>query len=796
MKISGKLSKLYKGCPKANGWFAGLLEIEENDDIKEIKVTGMTPLPIEEGIKIECDGEETIWNDDSQFKLSRISFDLTDTRTQNRYLHFIAPELSEEMRCKIIMKYKSDILNAIKNKTKNLVTLGVPKKVATRMKVRAIKDDLKNEIYQIIPLSESIIDLLIIKYEDKALNIIKEDPYILYIEYDVNFDLVDKTALKLGIKPDSEIRINAVIYNEFMKIINFLSDTFLVYSNPKTKWTLCSRAAKYLDINTIDNMSIAKHIPKVPYLKFRKHNDELLLYSKRIFDAETKCVQNINDIIEENILTKHQSGLTEKEIKNQKYTERDLILKCAFLNGLIDEYEQKNKISLDREQRIAVLQAMLNRISIINGKAGSGKTTVIKCILYLWKKICKYQNIPVMVAPTGKAVQRIKESVKNNKYYYHTVAHYAYKFRFSPTEQEEISDTLVIVDETSMLGLEEASDFLSLCTKSQLVFIGDTNQLPSVSIGSFFKDIINFDKNPKTTLSICHRSESKTILENADKVNAGEEFNKLKLNVDEFIAYPYLEDNEDMVKDILQIYRAHLAEGSDLAEIAILTPMRKHIAGANNLNILLQDILNPAIEEDDNLLQVSEMKHIKRGYPIKDARQYGLDGKISTLRVGDRVMCTQNINDITVLNEKGESIKDGVANGECGTIISFQTKTTNGRTVQMFEMKTDDNRTIIITRDYYDKIVLAYAMTIHKSQGNEYRHVILVLPNQLNDLPPTINFATKNLVYTAITRARKTLEIIGSISAFNNCVKTPMRDRNSILTTRLISCAEWKLKSR
>ena len=789
-RMSGLIMGMFKGCPKPNGWFAGNIATDENNLDNQIVVVGITRLPLKRYTKIIFDAEEKMHNGRVQYEATNIELDLTHTKTISTFLmNGIAPELTQDQVVQIVTKFKSKTVDVILEQPYELTQFGISKKVAQEIRIEILKRNLKGEILKIMPkLSDEIIEKIVAKYAEKAIDTIKDNPYILNMEFGVEFKDVDKTALQMGIKDDAKCRIHGCIYNQHYKMTNYTADSFIELSNDRVWMQLCNKVAEYINLPHINTNVISKEIPQIPYLKISMIEKKCLLYNNHVYEAETNCVKQIKSLISQEPLTNNRSGIDTTKRINQQYTATELIIKNPYLNKLIDEYESKTKIELDREQRLAVLQAIINRISIINGKAGSGKTTVIKCILYLWEKTKTSNTIPIMAAPTGKAVQRIRESVNIPEYQYNTIAYYTYRYENDNNTINMFENTIVIVDETSMLGIEDASKFLKLCQDSQIIFIGDTNQLPSIAVGSFFKDIIDYDKIPTTTLTISHRSESQNILNNADKINTGCQLKDLKVDAESFMIYPYDIDDENMVNNIINIYKTHLADGADFTEMTILSPMRKFTTGSNNLNIMLQNLLNP-VQDGVQVIENNEVKYKKRGFAIGGTTQYGVNDEKTTLRIGDRVMCTQNTNDVLIVNNKGEEMRGCIANGECGTIIEYiERKNQNGEPDNQMIIKTDDNNKVYISYDNFGKIILAYAMTIHKSQGNEYRHVILVMQNALNRLPKSMNFATRNLIYTAITRARNTLEIVGSVTALNDCIKTTLNPRNSLLRYRLETC--------
>ena len=417
---------------------------------------------------------------------------------------------------------------------------------------------------------------------------------------------------------------------------------------------------------------------------------------------------------------------------------------AADMDAVISKAEIGSDIKLSAMQREAIKNSLEHSISIITGGPGTGKTTIINTLI----KILEGAGLEVAVAaPTGRAAKRIAETSKRTAMTVHRLLEYYYdeeigQMAFGRNQYNPLEQDAIIIDETSMMDLMLTG---ALCRALQdgvrLIFAGDADQLPSVGAGNVLGDLIDSGYVYTTRLTeIFRQDEESGIITNAHRINKGE--------------YPeYSGDFElvpcDKQQEILEKI-TELASKRKLSEIQVLTPTKKGILGSQNLNTYLQEVFNPPKEGSPDL---------KFGSTV--------------FRVGDRVMQIKNNYKLEYLKKDGTSGK-GVFNGETGQVAA----------VNQDEKKVtvcyDDDRWVEYPYIQLDEIELAYAVTVHKSQGSEFETVLI----PMSWFPPAL--ATRNLIYTAITRGKKNVVIVGRGDYFNAMVdNAEAGKRNTGLSYRI-----------
>lgn len=396
----------------------------------------------------------------------------------------------------------------------------------------------------------------------------------------------------------------------------------------------------------------------------------------------------------------------------------------------IKRVEDRTGFPFDTHQKEAILFVTKNRFGVITGGPGTGKTTVIQGIIEVWND----RSTILMVAPTGRASKRMSEVTGLSA---STIHRLLLEFKLQPSKFKT-GHFLVIADEASMMDLFLAHDLLSFVNKTQsaLILIGDIDQLPPIGPGNFFRDMVRSVCVPSVRLEISFR-QSGRIATNAKKINAGEGLNSYAFD-DTFSFLPATKSNlQDL---IVNTYQKLLSQYSP-EEICCITPIRKdtknktRTSSADALNLILRDIVNPK---------------------KPDTKTVGF------FRVGDRVM--QTVNDQRKL----------VMNGDCGTIIEVVDDIV---IVQM-----DDGRKVEYIPAETKQFVLAYATTVHKSQGSEYEAVIVIQCMEHY----YCRLLQRSMLYTAVTRAKKQVVLIGEEKAINIAVKTiPNVTRNTQLRERI-----------
>ncbi|HCO74344.1 MAG TPA: ATP-dependent RecD-like DNA helicase [Clostridium sp.] len=566
------------------------------------------------------------------------------------------------------------------------------------------------------------------KFGVNCINIVKDNPYILteYIS-GIGFRTADSIAKSLGIEKDSLFRIKSgVIYiiNEFCAIGN----TFIPMDRLRDK------GMKLLEINSE---------------KFDEGVYELIIDGK----IKVEVVDNIDAVYSMSYLYLEMS-VTRKivELATTNYDKLSL-----NVNEKIKDFESKANIKLANSQKEAIEGAFFNGIEVITGGPGTGKTTIINCIVSIFESL----GLKVfMAAPTGRAAKRMAEATGREAKTIHRLLEIG---SYSEEEVDEIENEtsaiecdVLIVDEASMVDISLMNALLkAMQVGTRLIIVGDVDQLPSVGPGNVLRDIIESDAVKVVRLNeIFRQGQESMIVQNAHLINEGK-MPILNTKNSDF----YLEraaDSEVMLEKIIGLVKIRLpkfnVEWDSVRDIQVLSPMRKGIMGIDNLNIQLQQVLNPKSKDKDEV-------------EIKDM----------IFRVGDKVM--QIKNNYTLKwskNNSGEEGK-GVFNGDVGYITEVNED--EDKITVCFE----DDKIVEYEESDLDEITLAYAVTIHKSQGSEFP--VVIMPMFMG--PPLL--MNRNLLYTGITRAKKLVVLVG-----NSKVVEFMKDNNR--SFERYSGLKWRIR--
>ncbi len=566
------------------------------------------------------------------------------------------------------------------------------------------------------------------KFGVNCINIVKDNPYILteYIS-GIGFRTADSIAKSLGIEKDSLFRIKSgVIYiiNEFCTIGN----TFIPMDRLRDK------GMKLLEINSE---------------KFDEGVYELIIDGK----IKVEVVDNIDAVYNMSYLYLEMS-VTRKivELATTNYDKLSL-----NVNEKINDFESKANIKLANSQKEAIEGAFFNGIEVITGGPGTGKTTIINCIVSIFESL----GLKVfMAAPTGRAAKRMAEATGREAKTIHRLLEIG---SYSEEEVDEIENEtsaiecdVLIVDEASMVDISLMNALLkAMQVGTRLIIVGDVDQLPSVGPGNVLRDIIESDAVKVVRLNeIFRQGQESMIVQNAHLINEGK-MPILNTKNSDF----YLEraaDSEVMLEKIIGLVKTRLpkfnVEWDSVRDIQVLSPMRKGIMGIDNLNIQLQQVLNPKSKDKDEV-------------EIKDM----------IFRVGDKVM--QIKNNYTLKWSKNNSSEEGkgVFNGDVGYITEVNED--EDKITVCFE----DDKIVEYEESDLDEITLAYAVTIHKSQGSEFP--VVIMPMFMG--PPLL--MNRNLLYTGITRAKKLVVLVG-----NSKVVEFMKDNNR--SFERYSGLKWRIR--
>ena len=539
------------------------------------------------------------------------------------------------------------------------------------------------------------------EYGDKMYEILRTNPYKLAEDiHGIGFRIADAIAAKAGIAADSEHRICAAILYTMQQSVG-AGHVYL------PREILCRNTGQMLGMppEYIGDHLISLVMDKKLMIRVKGEEEHVYLSSYYFMEKNTA------------------SMLLNLDLKFPAEEET--------LGRQIAALEEKTKIRLDDQQKAAVRQALTEGVLVVTGGPGTGKTTTINLMIQCFQ--AEDMDI-VLAAPTGRAAKRMTEATGCEAKTIHRLLELnggienGESYHFEKNEDNPIEADVIILDEMSMVDISLMYSFLkAVLPGTRLILVGDSNQLPSVGAGNVLKDIIESGVFPVVRLSKIYRQEATSqIVLNAHKINEGEQITLNNRNRDFFFFEK--KDIRSVTAGVIYLVKNRLPEY--VGEIQVLTPMRKGELGVEHLNQVLQYYLNPAS-------------------PDKEEREV----HVGVFREGDKVMQIKNNYKIEwkVVNRKGFSVEEGlgVFNGDMGVIRKINTFT------EKITVVFDENRQVEYPFSNLDELELAYAITIHKSQGSEYPAVVLPLLNG-----PSI-LCNRNLLYTAVTRAQRCVAIVG-----------------------------------
>ncbi len=728
MKLTGEVIKV-RYVNEENGY--SVFDLNTSDG--EIKIVGIFD-SVNIGESLEVEGEFTYDNKyGEQLNVSSYQKKLPSSTVEiEKYLASgIISTIGPKNASYIVKQFGKKSLDIVFDETDKLLEVrGIGKKSIEKIKksVEELKFS-KNILFHLtglgisLSLSKKIYNI----FRENTLEVINENPYKLIKNVKgIGFLKADEIALKNNLDKNSPYRIeSAILYLLTQKAINFGH----VYY-PKEKLT--NEVSKLIGVET--------ELIEPVYMN-------LLLSSEVVID---------NSFEESNIYLDYlyvsESYIASKLAKMALNDDFKILFD---IEKEIKEAIKSLSIKLSKIQIDAIKSCFEENISIITGGPGTGKTTIINTISKIY--LDNGYNIS-LCAPTGRAAKRIEETTGIEAKTIHRMLGYIPSSyddigHFEYNEDNPLDTDVIIIDEMSMVDVVLFEKLLrGMKDNTRLVIVGDVDQLPSVGAGNVLRDLINSKKIKYTKLvDIFRQSESSNIIVNAHKINNGQEPILNEKNSDFFFLKtetPAITRN--VVVDLIS-KRLPNAYGYDFSkDIQILTQSRKGICGVFELNRLLQDILNPKTETTDELLVGNKL-----------------------FRVNDKVMQTKNNYNLSFFDSDGEE-NFGVYNGDMGHII-FIDKSSKKLTVEM-----DDNRVIDYTLEDLDNLELAYAITIHKSQGSEFKSVIIPMFDGYRLLQ------TRNLLYTAITRAKENIVLVGDKNVMNNMIRNnTINSRYSNLENRI-----------
>ncbi len=748
MQLEGKLIKIrYKN--ESNSYTVADFETIDNEDIT---VVGYLPF-VNEGDELILIGEIIVHPDyGEQLKIDTFEKKMPDTPEalehylSNGTFKGIGPATAK----RIVKTFGNDTINVIKFEPQKLATI---KGINEEKALEIAETFLANwEIWQIVGFLDKFgigpqsAESVYKKLGENALEQIMKNPYILIdVASKVSFEKVDKIALELGIPSDAYKRIRSGIKYGLERIA-LNGNSAVLYDNLVDYVEELLKVSKESVEETIINMKAKEEI----IIEDRIENEKIQewVYLKMFYNAEKNIALRL-------------IGLRDAE--NSKY--------IGSLKSELKDIEKDINLKLSEKQREAIELINDNNVCVITGGPGTGKTTIIKAVIELYKK---HGKKPVLCAPTGRAAKRMTETTGEEAKTLHRLLElmggddenlFSAELLVTP-----IDGDIIIVDEASMLDMFLMNYLVKAIYKgTKLVLVGDIDQLPSVGPGSVLKDIIESDEICTIRLSQIFRQAAKSkIIINSHRVNEGEEFiggSTKQTNVDgeeidllDDFFFINETNQESIQKTIVSLCKGRLQKFGNydfFNNIQVITPTKKGKLGTKELNILLQEELNP-LEES------------------KNEREYGN----IKFRENDRVMQTKN--NYNILWEKenernfNKDLGNGVFNGELGKIEKISSK---DKTILV---RFDDGKVATYEGNELEQLEHAYSITVHKSQGSEFDVVILVVAQTAPML------LTRNLIYTAMTRAKKLLIVIGAQSTINYMINNnTTRHRNTGLKFKL-----------
>ncbi len=700
---------------EVNSYVVGIFETEE----EQITVVGYLPF-IKKGDTLKIIGKFVEHKDyGEQFKIETFeklmpqTLGALETYLANGNIKGVGPATAS----KIVNKFGEDTIHVLKFEPQKLAQIrGITKDKAIEISESFIENW---EVWQIVGFLErfgigaesakKVYDLLGIN----AIAEIEAAPYILIdISRGVDFKQIDQMAIELGMEKENQKRVKSGIKYALIKI---------TYNGHccTLKENLIEYVKTLLNVNeaTIENGIINLKVNDEIVVENRNGEEWIYLYS--FYNAENQIARNILE------LDKYRN------VKKVSNIEKELNL-----------VEKRTDIILSEKQKEAIRAINDNNVTIITGGPGTGKTTIIKSIIEIYKQK-KYKI--VLCAPTGRAAKRMTETTGEEASTLHRLLEIGKVDEESLFKKDNeyqgapIDGDIIIVDEVSMVDMFIMSYLLDCIYKgTKLILVGDCDQLPSVGPGSVLKDLIASERIVTVHLDKIFRQAAKSkIIVNAHRVNNGKKFiskEDPEMEEDSKQDFFFIKENnqEKVLEQVLSLCNGRLKKFGDydfFESIQVLSPTKKGLLGTKEMNKALQEELNPHRE--------GEAEKNSMG---------------AIFRIGDRIMQIKNNYDMywEKKNEGEVEVGNGVFNGETGTILNINEKEKN------ICVKFDDDKYVWYEFNDLEQIEHSYCITIHKAQGSEFDVVIMIVPQAAPML------LTRNLLYTGLTRAKKLLIVIGN----------------------------------
>ena len=685
-----------------NGYMVGLLRVSDSDEEEYInKVITFTGIFDELKYKTNYKMEGNFVSHNKYGKQFQVeSYEMILPTEKEELVEFLSSSLfpiGEKMALNIVNKLGNDTINIIMRDDGCLSD--IPRLSEERARI------IREKILEYQSTSHIVIELnkmgfstknaitIMKKYGDLAIDIVHDDIYKIMDDIEITFDEIDKIARNIGYLLNDERRLLALTIN-MMKILTFNSgDTYLYFDE----------MYEYM----------VKHTDQVSYELFEYILLKLEKLEKIVKDRDRYYLYELYE--------------SEKYISDRLYRLNNLERrKLPKLDKKINQLEFVSGITYDESQREAIYKSLNNNLTIITGGPGTGKTTIIRCIVKLLIEIngLKMDKL-ALLAPTGRAARKLMDTTGVPAYTIHKYLKWdKEKNEFSVNEYCPNKEEYIIIDEASMIDSVLMSSLLKGITlNAKVILVGDYYQLPSVSQGQVLKDLIDSNCLDVVKLNCLYRqSEDSYITTLAHEIKNKEISEN---NLSKYDDYNFLQcSNDKILGSVVDVVKKALDKGYSDKDIQILAPMYKSINGIDSLNKILQEIMNP-----------------------KDASKNEITSGEIIYREGDKILQLVNDSD------------NSISNGDIGYIESImsanKTKSKKNEVVINFF----GNRVIYTPKDFKN-ITHGYAISVHKSQGGEFKLVIMPMSSSFRRM------LYNKLIYTAVTRAKEKLILVGDPQAF------------------------------
>lgn len=658
-----------------------------------------------------------------QFQVQSYALELpTSIEGVIRYLGSgLLPGIGEKTAREIVARFGDDTLEILDENPDRLGEVrGIGQKTLEKIKeVYSEQREIRRVMIQIqeYGISSALALKMYKTYGPDTVGILLTDPYKIVKDVrGIGFKTADQIAAQLGVEADSPQRITAGIAYTLRSCYNDGS-TYLLEDE------LIRATGEILGVSYDEIASYIQELTITGDLHIDYVDEEKAYYPMALFQAED------------------DAALAMVRLAGSSYT-----LPEVDVAAMIDEYEATMDIALDARQREAVAAAVDNGVVVITGGPGTGKTTIINGIVGIFKAL---GIKTVLAAPTGRAAKRMSETTGEEAKTIHRLLEYDYSEdddfpSFSRDVENPLEVDAVIVDEASMIDIVLMDSLLSALTSgTRLILVGDADQLPSVGPGNVLADIIQSDVTKVVRLDKIFRQSDKSMISlNAHEINQG-----LVPKIDNESDFIFVRkmDQEVILATILDLVAHRIPEkkGFDAqTQIQVIAPMKKGLLGVVNLNRELQALLNP---------------------PLKHKEEKSLGNLV--FREGDKIMQIRNNYQLKWEDIYSREIGEGVYNGDIGHIEAIDNEE------KTFTILFSDDKRAVYDFELLDDLTHAYAMTVHKSQGSEFPVVVMPMVSG----PPM--FLNRRLLYTAVTRAKQMLMLIGPQNYFYRMVRSDAVDR-------------------